>query len=518
MTLGRVPSADWRFAYRVSGNLPPLFWVARIAPPLIEVTCGTSVRRATDAFIEGTWSGEPALREVAKASTVYATGIVRTAEGPLVITQSHVQECVWATQRPDATFVSNSIAGLLQYTGQRLDPNFAYPDVFYRAGPLKHLDQEGEPPLVSGHRLTIPTLDGPIDALYCENFRIHDDGRLEVSRKPRERTFVDYADYRRRLGDATRSLIANATGYSPIVALSTGYDSTAVAAVVASAGGRRAVGVQTARRHGDGALVDDSGVASALRLGLDFKLYDRLDYMSRTDLPEAEFLSTGMSGEDVVVCAFESELRRALLFTGHWGGRMWSESWRPSVRHLPPPELSGNSLVDFRLRVDCIHVPLPYFGALQEPTTSALEDDPTMAAYRVGGYYDRPVARRLAEEAGLPRGSFAQTKVAFSQLLHTGDPAAYAPATVTAIERFAAGEGRRVAFRPAYVVRRRQRAAIRVARHLGLGRLVRGLEQRRQRAVHFDGELGGLVFRWAVSVVGPRYAADVDPARSRSLT
>ena len=175
------------------------------------------------------------------------------------------------------------------------------------------------------------------------------------------------------------------------------------------------------------------------------------------------------------------------------------------MRHLPPPELSGNSMADFRLRIDCIHVPLPYFGALQQPTTSALEDDPTMAAYRIGGYYDRPIARRLAEEAGLPRGSFAQTKIAVSQLLHRGDRAAYAPATIASIEQFAAREGRRIVFRPAHVVTRRQRAAIKLARRVGLGRLTRGIELRRQRAVHFDGTLGGLVFRWAVSVVGPRY-------------
>ena len=175
------------------------------------------------------------------------------------------------------------------------------------------------------------------------------------------------------------------------------------------------------------------------------------------------------------------------------------------MSRLPPPELSGNSMTDFRLRIDCIHVPLPYFGALQSPTTSALEDDPTMAAYRVGGYYDRPVARRLAEEAGLPRGSFAHTKIAGSQLLHHGDKSVYSASTVAAIERFAAAEGRTVPFRRGFAVRRRHRAAIKLAHALRVGRLVRGVEHRRQRAVHFDDVLGNIVFRWAVTVVGPRY-------------
>jgi hypothetical protein len=375
---------------------------------------------------------------------------------------------------------------------------------------MKHLNQEGAPPLVSNRRIEIPTIDGGITGLYCENYLVTADGQLLDSRKPRERSFVDFADYRERIHAATRSLFNNAKGYSPIVALSAGYDSTAIAVVASAEGCRTAVGLRTARHHGDNEIVDDSGAETARRLGLDFTLYDRLGFLARNDLPEAEFLSSGMTGEDVVISAFEPQLRQTLLLTGHWGGRMWSESWKPSVRHPPPPELSGNSMTDFRLRVDSVHVALPYFGCLQEPTTSALEDDPTMVPYRVGGYYDRPIARRLAEEAGLPRGSFARTKIAVSQLLHRGDRAAYAPATLAAIERFAAAEGRRVSWRPAYRVRPHHRAVIKLAHRLGLARLVRGLEMRRQRAVHFDRELGTLVLRWAVSVIGPRYSADGD--------
>ncbi|MEP7158790.1 MAG: hypothetical protein ABI797_05140 [Chloroflexota bacterium] len=507
-----MPDDRWRFEYIVAPELPPLFWVARIRRPLIEVTCGTSVRREDDAFLEGTWAGGPDLRDAATASTVYATGMVLTGDGPLLIPHHHPEDPVFATTHDGATYASNSIAGLLQYTGQRLDPDFPYPDVFWQLGPMKHLDQAGEPSLVSNRRIEIPTIDGVIAGLYCENYLVAADGQLLDSRKPRERTFVDFADYRSRIHAATRSLFTNANGYSPIVALSAGYDSTAIAVVASAEGCRRAVGLRTARHHGDNEIVDDSGAETARRLGLDFTLYDRLAFLARNDLPEAEFLSSGMTGEDVVISALEPQLRRTVLLTGHWGGRMWSESWKPSVRHPPPPELSGNSMTDFRLRVDCVHIALPYFGGLQDPTTSALEDDPTMAPYRVGGYYDRPIARRLAEEAGLPRGSFARSKVAVSQLLHRGDRAAYTPATVAAIEGFANAEGR-ASFRRSYVVRRRHRAAIKLARRLGLERLVRGLEQRRARAVHFDGEFGGVVFRWAVSVIGPRYAASIDSAQ-----
>ena len=209
------------------------------------------------------------------------------------------------------------------------------------------------------------------------------------------------------------------------------------------------------------------------RLGLEFTLHDRFGYLRRADLPEAEFLATGATGEDVYALAFETQLRRSLLLTGFWGGQMFHGSKLPSLTRMPTSDLSGSSLTDFRLRVDFIHLPLLYFGALQSPTTSTLADDLTMDAYRVGGSYDRPIARRLAEDAGVPRGTFAVTKIAGSQLLHTGNRSAFAPATARAIESFAAAEHRQVPFGRRSAIRRRHRAAIKLAHSIGLGRLVR---------------------------------------------
>ena len=323
--------------------------------------------------------------------------------GPLVITQHHPQEGLFATRRDNVLLIANSLAGLLEHSGQRLDPDFPYPAVFYRLGPLKHLDQSGDRAhWSSSGRSRFPRSTARSLGLYCENFLIDIDGRLMDSEKPRERTFIDFADYRSRIHAATRSLIHNAPGYSPVTTLSSGYDSTAVAAVAAAVGCRRALGLRSARRHGDNALVDDSGAETAQRLGLDFKMYDRLDYLARTDLPEAEFLSTASDRrgrrhkQPGTGTPSLASLHRPL-------GRADVVRIVAAIDDPPaPPELSGSSMSDFRLRIDCIHVPLPYFGALQSPTTSALEDDPTMADYRVGGYYDRPSRAGWVKKQAFP--------------------------------------------------------------------------------------------------------------------
>lgn len=56
-------------------------------------------------------------------------------------------------------------------------------------------------------------------------------------------------------------------------------------------------------------------------------------------------------------------------------------------------------------------------------------------------------------------------------------------------------------------MKRRDRALIAAAHKLKLGFLVRGLDRRRSSLAHFERDFGTLVFRWAGSVVRPRYRA-----------
>ena len=233
----------WHLEFDVVEHLPPLFWVAQIRPPAIEVTCGTSVRRADDAFLEGTWAGGPELRDVAESATVYATGIVLTGRGPLVIPHFHTQDGVYSARRDGTLYLANSFAGLLASTGQRLDPDIAYPDVFFKLSPLNHLVLAGEPKLVAGRRFDIPTLDGPVEALFCENYLIDPlGGRLEFAPSRANRASPTSATTGAHPRDVEIT-VANAAGYAPVVTLSSGYDSTAVAAIAAAEGCRRAVGV-----------------------------------------------------------------------------------------------------------------------------------------------------------------------------------------------------------------------------------------------------------------------------------
>ena len=180
-----------------------------------------------------------------------------------------------------------------------------------------------------------------------------------------------------------------------------------------------------------------------------------------------------------------------------------SDDWRQAA----PTATAGTDLTEFRLRHDFYHLPVPVFAAAQDPGAPRLLDRPEMAPFRLGGLYDRPIPRRLAEEAGIPRGTFAVAKRMANTLFHRDGPEAFSQPARASLADFAAREGRSLNFRMRAPFKRRERALIAGARMLKLRPLVRGLERRRARLVHFEPEFGNLVFRWAVSVVRPRYRA-----------
>lgn len=495
--------------YADAHGFPSLAWVARVRRAgAIEVFAGTSIRRTATGFFEGTWAGPAELDTLPELTTVFGSGVIARGEGLAVVTPSHNLESVYHVVVDGVLHVSNSFAGLLTAARLELDPDADYPSIFTRAAKLRWL-LEDDVSHVTNSAVSIPTRTTAITAQSFENLAIRADLSLSVERKRREQPMASFDDFRRRLTAALSSAIGNAAPYEPVVALSSGYDSTAVAAVAAGLGCRRSIGFRSSRTSRHDGRDDDSGAATAARLGLRHETFDRLAYMSAETCPEADFLATGMAGEEVVFHAFEGALRRAVLLTGYWGGTQWAMADSDAWRRMQPADTGGASLTEFRLRTDFYHVPVPFFAAAQGRDAPHLLDLPEMAPYRVGGHYDRPIPRRLAEEAGIPRGTFAVGKRAANVLPQHEGPGAFSVAARASLERFAAAEGRPVRFHRRRRTTRWERGLIAAARRMGIERLAGPVVRRRERLVHFEPRFGTLVLRWAVSVVSGRYAATI---------
>jgi hypothetical protein len=448
-------------------------------------------------------------------TTLFGSGMVARGQELFVLAPSHHLEGLYRARVGPELFIANSLVGLLTAAGLSLDGNADYPSIFGASNELWRLLEEQTPngdPRLIGSQFNIPTTSEPVTAQLFENLLVAPDLTVIESRKPREQPFASFGDYSRRLGDATASIFANAGAYEPVVSLSSGFDSTAVAAVAARAGCRRAVGFRAARPSRSDGSTDDSGESTATLLGMEYEAYDRLAYRGFYDLPEAEFLATGMAGEEIIFRGVEPALRGRTLLTGYWAGIQWAMSDRDDWRHVTPTTTAGASMAEYRLRADFFDVPLPAFGAVGAPGDPSLLDRAEMAPYRLGGHYDRPIPRRLAEEAGVPRGTFALAKRAANVVLSVEGLDGFTPRSRKSIEDFAAVEGKRVRVRRRRQFGRPERAAARVAERIGLTGVARRLRRRQKSLVHFDRRFGNLVLRWAVSVVQPRYETLRRPA------
>jgi hypothetical protein len=489
----------WKLDYRPSSDLPALAWVARVRHPSITVACGESVRREAPGFFDGTWVGPPSIESVVDSTTPFGAGLVVRDGELFIVPAGHTCEGVYLC-RPEAQgdlFVANSIAAVLSATGLGLVQGVDYVSRFIRLA-------EGLPftPIV------VPTDGAPIEFHFFENLRVDPRGSVTVVPKRREQPFASFDDYVERLQAATKSLFGNAPAYSPVIALSNGYDSTAMAVVAARAGLRRALTFASARpARTNEADMSDSGASTAAHLGIDTKLIERLSYMERDDLPEAEFLATGGPGEDVANTAMEAELKRSIFVTGDVGAALYRYG-RPKRSDLWRLDLSGSSMTEFRLRVDFIFVPLPVFGMTEIPSLQEITLSNEMKPWSIGTYYDRPIARRIGEETGgLPRGSFATVKHAATSLVHQDPGARMAPTSLRSVRDFAARERTDLRLVARAPLHRRERFVIKASHRLHVDRLGASLAARQWAQIHQEPRQGSVLFRWGVDVVRPRYAA-----------
>lgn len=401
-------------------RLPKLAWCVRLSEgsERVEVLHGPWVETSPRGFVEGAWQGPFEAGELDRSPLLLGSG-GRLVDGALVVASAtHTLERLHSLRSGQHLAVSNSLAFLLAATGEECD--LQYP--FYDLDLLSFV--EG----ASGARRSIPTRSNlRIRLHYCTNLVI--DARLQVREleKPQfDGGFESFAEYRAFLLRVGGSLTDNAAAeartikYRSLATVSSGYDSPACAVLAKALGADRALTFGEARAtFGE---ETDSGVRIGERLGLEVVEFERSAYLKRSDLPEVEFLAVGTGGEDVVMSALEPSLPRSILFTGFLGDTMWGlsgDSSRSRSYRMTYP--AGASLHEFRLRVGFVHFPVPQAHQRLHPLVQAVSRSSEMEPWRRGGSYDRPIARRLAEEAGVPGEWFGRSKKAITQPFYHGE-------------------------------------------------------------------------------------------------
>ncbi|WP_142392680.1 hypothetical protein [Mycobacterium sp. 3519A] len=508
-------------------TLPLMAWCAHLCfgNDAVDLLCGSSVEIRGDGFFEGAWAGSAEAFDFSETADVFGSGGRIAGDELIVVTPSHTLERVQFIQHDGEIFVSNSLVFLLTAAGAELDPHHTIyaadftkivydgTDAFDTVIPVRFTGAVGE--TATGSR-------GEGHIVYFKNLRLRCDGRISFEDKPQSPPFDTFDQYVAILADVVQKTVTNAasacrkSAYSPLASVSTGYDSPAVAALARRAGCERAVTFRDARPHGRAQIEGDSGepVAAALQFGL--KEFEREAYRGMDSCPEAEFLATGMSGEDVNMLAFEHDLQHSVFFTGYHGGRVWNVHSHPDEQ-LRSNDMSGASLNEFRLRVDFVHVPAPFICARRLPKLLEIANSATMRPWSIGTDYDRPIARRIVEEAGVPRAAFGQKKRATTALLHVHGEDAWTSPTRQAVRDFSRQQRLPLRIRLSYLLdawtESGRSLTYRILHRLNLLRVAPALKKK-PIEIHSHSRLGPLPMIWATERIRPRYSTAVEAWRN----
>ncbi len=400
-----------RFEFLPIPTLPRLAWAAcvRARDPVVRVLHGPCVEVRGDSFVEGAWDAPFAAGDFDRSAVLAGSGGRVTPTGVLFATPANMYERLQAVRAGDALFVSNSLAFLLALSGDRLDPDHPhyYLDLldFYRGGIG-----------VKEKRLRLAG-DRAAELHDCCNLEVASDLRVTRVEKPWGAPPASCDAYVSLLEHTLGRVIENAGDsgrrwrYRPRVTVSQGYDSTAVAALARRAGCREAVTfLRSDSRDG---YVDDSGEGIARALGLAVTTYERNDHETMSEFRAEEFYLEPW-GVDRNMAVMERQLAGSLLLSGRSGESVWTrghpERWGLADLRLPIELTPGCALGEFRLRTGFLHFAPATIAAIHAPVIHPWNATPEMRPWSIGGGYDKPIARRIAEEAGVPRHLFGQVK------------------------------------------------------------------------------------------------------------
>lgn len=390
--------------YTVLDTLPPMAWLAEIRGGQAEVLCGGAVERQDTFFAEGAWDAPFSGGAFDSAEWFCGTGGRLIPGGIVFSTPTHVTSGLYYMPTDGGWRLSNSLCFLLARSGEALDPQYAGYERDFNTildGILRYKEQI--------HVLG----SSEIKVCYFRTLSISDTGKLTLDVKPGVKPFSDFSDYYARLSGAMARLAENAAAPARanplgiVTTISRGYDAPCCAAIARQCGCDTAVTFTA-----EGKYADDSGVEIALSLGYPNIIErDALAYRQRSDLIEADYLCAGELGAQISFSTFDDVFRGKLVFTGDRGDSVWGYCaphcndvfhFVDVLNHL------GNS--EHKLWVGYISVPMPLYGASAWTSLQAISRSAEMTPWSLKNDYDRPIPRRILEQAGVMRESFGVEK------------------------------------------------------------------------------------------------------------
>jgi uncharacterized protein Veg len=412
-----------RFRYHEVSTLPPLAWCARVDANsgIVAVSHGSWVETRPGSFVEGAWNGSFESQDFTSATILSGTGGILEQDRVRFSASTDALGPLFTIAKDKTLYVSNSPAFAMAAAQE--EPDDIYP--FYTHDLLRIFRRGLHGPngyLRLRSRVTL-------GVHFSTVITVGEQGAMAFGRHRLCEAPTDFQSYKELLLDGVGKVLENAADatrrrtYRPVAALSKGYDSTAAAVLASSKGCTESFTYTDARRKDRGS---DSGAENARRLGMECKEYDRWQYLELDGCAEAEF-GYDPTSSHVPLAAAAGQLAGCIMVNGEFGDTVWTPSRIELATQLSRPWnrfTIGLGLVEFRLRAGYQVLAPASIGARHTRAIHNIGISEEMRPWSVGGDYDRPIPRRIAEEAGLPRDSFGTRKLA-SGHSHLNDPSRF---------------------------------------------------------------------------------------------
>jgi hypothetical protein len=414
---------DFGMNHRLNKDLPKLAWLAEIvcSEHQVSLVHGSSVECTDKWAVEGVWDGPFMKGEFYRSEAFFGSGIRLVESTVYCVASSALVDRLLYYTGPDSVVVSNSLLVMLAFMGARLDPNHDY------------------------HRECQATLDG-VDRYDPEFAIIHDQVRciqqlffknlvvsahgISFERRDTPRALRTFDDYYGTLKEILLRIKNNCedTGrkhqITPLSTLSSGYDSTAVSALAAMVGVKKCFGAEGSfdpaiKALCDKPLIKENASKIAQRLGLEFHCLDG----SRSHISEdeiyfiASICANGRFNEsEIIFHSMTDYIQKncdiAVVYTGYHGDKVWNVNLPEDYQNdqIKRGDPSGLWLTEIRLKAGFVNLAVPFILARNVKSIVSISKGKDMVPWSIGGGYDRPIPRRIVEEAGVDRRMFGIRK------------------------------------------------------------------------------------------------------------
>ena len=402
---------SFQFNFEKMESWPPLTWLAITDEPneTIVVRHDPGVETRDRWFCEAVWAGDFDEGGFDRTDIVAGSGGRLRSGRVIFVSAGSTVDRLHSMKTESRVWFSNSLCCLLSSVQATVD-------AFY---PHFHADLSIVQGLAS-LKTVLRTSGGPVRLTYFHNL-IWDGHNLAVTDKPfADRDFAGFAQYRNFLAASMHEVHKNMSAptrqfpLSMLGTLSRGYDSPTVAVLAREAGCQRVLCFDQSIRNRD-----DNGAVIAPYLGLEPTVVMQ-DAWREYPLAESVFVAADCKGEDVYWFGAKEHLAGKVIMTGYYGSRAWDKEIVDTSEKLRRGDRAGLSLCEFRLRAGFLHCPVPFWGGRNIARINAISNSTEMTPWDIAGYYSRPIARRIVEEAGVPRELFGFRKNAASVHFRSG--------------------------------------------------------------------------------------------------